>query len=94
MGDWPFEDSENVATLTSRQVMVGLEPIVLVDHHAEDGMWEFGTGAAFSDADAMVVSLREVFDVDRSIGDVADLPPGWQASRTAAGVPWLRRIPG
>jgi hypothetical protein len=88
MAEWPFEDAENVAAFTTRQVVRGREPILAVFHEAEDGAWQFISAAGASMADLMIVSLREVFDIDPSIGELADLPPGWQASRRAASEPW------
>ena len=92
MDDWPFDDPENVATMTVRQITHGGQPILLVSHDADDGMWQFLTGGPVEMADAMVVSLREVYRIDPSIAGVADLPPGWQAWRSAAGQPWQRRM--
>jgi hypothetical protein len=40
MDEWPFDDPENVATLTVRQVTHGGQPILLVAHDADDGMWQ------------------------------------------------------
>ncbi|HEX8905857.1 MAG TPA: hypothetical protein VF771_13485 [Longimicrobiaceae bacterium] len=91
MKEWPFADPETVATFTTRQVTRGGEPILAVFHDAEDGSWQFTTGAALKMDDMMIVSLREVFDLDPSIAEVADLPLGWEASRTAPGEPWQRR---
>jgi hypothetical protein len=91
MGEWPFEDPENVATLTVRQVVRGGQPILLVTHDSDDGMWQFLTGGPVEEADAMIVSLREVYRLDPSVGELADLPLGWQAERLAVGRPWRRR---
>lgn len=92
MREWPFEEPENVATLTTRQVLEGGEPILHVFHYGDDGMWQFSSAEAFDDADARIVSLRQVFDLDPSIGDLAGLPPGWEASRRAPGEPWRPRV--
>lgn len=93
MGDWPFDDPENVATMTVRQVTHGGQPILLVVHDAEDGMWQFLTGGPVEMADAMIVSLREVFRIDPSIGELAELPLGWTDERSAVGQPWQRNPP-
>lgn len=90
MDDWPFDDPENVATMTVRQVTYGGQPILLVARDADDGMWQFLTGGPVEMADAMIVSLREVYRIDPSIGDLADLPLGWTAERSALGQPWRR----
>jgi hypothetical protein len=76
MSRWPFADSERVAALTTRDVVERRAPILVAFHYADDGMWQFSSAAAFDDADARVVSLRELFDLDPTIAEVADLPPG------------------
>jgi hypothetical protein len=91
VGDWPFDEPENVATMTVRQVTDGEEPILLVAHDADDGMWQFLTGGPIEMADAMLVSLREVYRIDSTIGELADLPLGWTAERSAVGRPWRCR---
>jgi hypothetical protein len=90
VGDWPFKDPENVAAMTERQVTHGGQPILLVAHDADDGMWQFLAGGPVEMADAMIVSLGEVFTIDPSVGELADLPLGWTAERSASGQPWRR----
>lgn len=90
MDGWPFDDPENVATMTVRQITHGGQPILLVSRDADDGMWQFLTGDPVEMADAMIVSLREVYRIDSSIGELADLPLGWTAERSAPGQSWQR----
>jgi hypothetical protein len=90
MGEWPFDEAENVTTMTVRQVTHGGQPILYVSHDADDGMWQFLTGGPVEMADAMIVSLREVYRIDSTIGELADLPLGWTAERSALGQPWRR----
>jgi hypothetical protein len=90
MGEWPFDDPENVATMTVRQITHGGQPILLVSHDADDGMWQFLTGGPVEMTDAMIVGLGEVYRIDQSIGELADLPLGWTAERSAPGQPWRR----
>ena len=91
MGKWPFDEPENVVTLTVRQVMDGRLPILLVVHDADDGTWQFLTGGPFEIVDGMLVSLRRVYHLDPSIGELADLPLGWSAERKAREQPWKRQ---
>ena len=86
--DWPFADPPNVAVITTRQIVPGGGPILYVYHNAEDGAWQFHGAAAPSEADATVVGLDEVMALDASVGELAHLPLGWQAERTAVGEPW------
>ena len=91
MSHWPFSDPENVAVMTVRQVTHGGRPILLVSHDADDGMWQFLTGGPIAMADAMIVSLGEVYAIDPTIGKLADMPPGGSATRSAPEHPWQRQ---
>ncbi len=90
MGMWPFDDAENVATMTVRQIMDGRQPILVVTHDADDGMWQFLPGDPVEMSDAILVSLREVYDIDPSVAELADLPLGWTAQRSTPKQPWRR----
>jgi hypothetical protein len=87
---WLFDDPPNVATITVRQIVEAGEPILLVARDTEDGGWQFLIGGAFDVADAMVVSLRSMFERDPTIAELADLEPGWQATRQRVGAAWHR----
>jgi hypothetical protein len=74
-----------------RQVLEGSEPILLVGHDADDHGWQFiGTSDA-SIEDGRVVCLEHIVNLDPSVLEVADLPPGWQAVRKRVGGRWKRR---
>ena len=78
---WPFDDSPNVAVITTRQVTEDNAPILLVSHDEEDGGWQFLPGGPVREENARVVALRRIWLLDPSVGQLADLPMGWQASR-------------
>jgi len=88
--DWPFLDAPNVVTLTLRQIIAGEQPILLVCHDAEDGMWQFLDGGQVHMADALLVCLKNVVKIDPSVVELADLPLGWQATREFPGRVWHR----
>jgi hypothetical protein len=88
---WPFADPPNQATFSVRQVFREGRPILHVVHD-EDGTWQFLTGDAVEMADALLVSLAEPLRIDPTVGELADLPRGWEASRGAVGEPWQRRL--
>jgi hypothetical protein len=90
MTNWPFADPQNLAVFSVRQVFDGSRPIRLVCHDGDDGSWQFLTGEAVTMSDALIVSLASVFQFDPTIGELADLPEGWQAWREAIGQPWQR----
>lgn len=90
MSVWPFPDPPNVASITVRDIVNGTKPILLVCHDSEDGSWQFLTGGQVETADAMVVALKEIVDLDPTLLDLADLPLGWQASRESQQSAWTR----
>lgn len=89
MSDWLFDDPPNVAVLTTHHVLEG-ETILYVSHDEKDGAWQFHTGETISKSNAKVVALKRIVELDRSVMQLADLPLGWVATRSEAGVVWQR----
>lgn len=85
---WPFDQAENVATLTTKQVVEGGLPILSVVHYSDDHSWGFLCGTTAESEDLMMVSMKYAVDLDPTLKDIADLPPGWCADRTAVGEAW------
>ena len=89
--DWPFvDDPPNVAVITTRGVIDGTDWIALASLDQDDGDWQFIGSEGPREDEAMVVSLRSVFERDSSIGELADLPLGWRAWRMGPDQPWQR----
>jgi hypothetical protein len=63
-----------------------------VCHDGDDGGWQFLTGQDVRMEDALLVALEEVVKLDPSVGQLADLPVGWKASRERVGAPWKRYV--
>ena len=89
MERWPFADTPNTASITTRQVLEGA-PILLVTHDADDGGWQFLCGTTDDPADARIVGLGQMFKRDATLGELADLPEGGRASRASTGQAWHR----
>ena len=90
MENWQFEEPENVAVITLRQIVDDGEPILHVTHDVDDGGWQFlGWGDA-REEDIKLVALRSIVRLDSSVQELADLPLGWHAWRRAADQPWQR----
>jgi len=88
---WPFADPPNVAVITDQRILDGSSWISRVYHDAEDGGWQFHGPDAFADeANAMIVGLKTIFELDASIGELADLPLGWRAWRVLRAAAWER----
>jgi len=88
--DWPFDDPPNLAVIATRPVMSGESWIASVYHDDDDGGWQFHGVETVGVDEAKVVGLKRVFELDPSIGELADLPLGWQAWRVSRDAPWQR----
>lgn len=84
---FPFDENENLAVFTCVHIMQQGHPILRVVHD-EDGDWQFLCGGAHSESDAMLVSLKRVYEKDPSIGELASLPQGKVAVRNNPGCAW------
>jgi hypothetical protein len=89
---WPFDNPRNAAVVTLKSIVFGDKPILYVAHDADDGGWQFLDGSPVSKENALVVSLEEITRIDQSVLGLADLPPGWYATRSAANAQWQRGI--
>ncbi len=56
--EWPFADSTNTATITTRQVLHEGDTVLFVSHDS-DGTWQILCGTTTDEADALVISLGE-----------------------------------
>jgi len=87
---WPFDQPPNCAVLTVREIVFDGAPILCVAHDADDQGWQF-LGATDPDPSrAVVVGLSEIVELDPSVLEVADLPPGWSAKRVSITAAWQR----
>jgi hypothetical protein len=87
---WPFDQGKNVAAITTRQVLREGHPILRVVHYSDDHSWAFTCGTTSDPKDALVVSMKSMVELDPTLFSIADLLPGWGASRKATGLPWER----
>ncbi|MDX1930525.1 MAG: hypothetical protein SFV81_28635 [Pirellulaceae bacterium] len=87
---WPFDQPPNCATFTTRHVMTHHRPITRVVHDAADHGWQFLSDEGASMEDALLVCLNDIVAYDHTVLEIADLPPGWIATRDRVGSPWTR----
>lgn len=90
MDNWPFDQPRNCATITMQQVLNGSEPILLVSHDKDDHGWQFIGTSDTNLNDGRIVCLEHIIELDPSVLEVADMPPGWRATREYVGGPWVR----
>ncbi len=86
---WPFNLPVETGVFTTRQVLEGVEPIREV-YHDPDGDWQFLCGTTLDAADLKLVCLGCMVERDLTIGELADMPPSWCASRRSEGAEWIQ----
>jgi len=84
-----FKEDPRLGIITTRAVIEGA-PILMVSHDADDGGWQFLCGTTDDPADGRIVHLEEIVAMDPTVTELADLPLGWVAVRSAAGANWTR----
>lgn len=89
---WPFDQPPDCAVLTTAHVIRSGAVITHVSHDADDHGWQFHYAGDKAESDAMIVALREICRLDPTVLEIADLPPGWVATRSGLGEPWLRAV--
>lgn len=88
---WPFDQPRNCAVITLHSIITDGRPILHVSHDADDHGWQFLDGSDQVDmANAAVVSFESIVRRDRSVLELADIPPGWIATRESVDLPWQR----
>jgi hypothetical protein len=87
---WRFDQPPNCTVLTLRSIVKGGAPVLRVTHDAGDHGWQFLGAESPDEADAMIVGLSEMLDIDPSLEALADLAVGWHAWRGHAGDNWTR----
>lgn len=88
---WPFDQPENCAVITTTHVLEDGEDITFVFHDLDDEGWQFHYAGDKTPSDIMIVSLKNIVDHDPSVLELADMLPGWVASRTHRGATWMRK---
>ncbi len=83
-----FKDAPETACIVCQHVLDGKNPITFISHDKEDRMWQFLCSEDHILEDVRLISQAEAFQIDESIGQVADLPRGFVIERTEAKGRW------
>lgn len=92
MTNWVFDQAQNVAAITTRGVLEDGLPVLTVVHYLDDHAWAFLCGTTDCEADGRVVAMREALMRDPTLVTIADLEPGWIATRSQVGAEWQRSM--
>ena len=66
--------------------------VLIVTHYLDDHSWAFLDGQIWEPNEALVVSMKSVIDAHPYLEELADLPPGWSATRLDTASPWVRSV--
>ena len=89
--EWPFDQARDVAAISDTAVVHDGAPVLVVVHYSEDHSWAFLSGHAFQAEDGKVIGMGTALRLDPTLRSVADLQPGWVATRDHIGGPWVYR---
>ena len=84
---FPFKMPKNTAVFSYTHIINDGKPILYVTHDDEND-WQFLCGDNHTIKDAMVIGIKEVFEMDKSIGILAKLPMRMTAERENINVEW------
>lgn len=85
---FPFCEDPNTATILCKHIARGEQPILYVSHDEDDGMWQFLCNEEHTIEELMLVTLKQAYELDPSIGELKDLPLGNEACREHPQMPW------
>lgn len=85
-----IEESKNKSAITTKYV-VNNNSIIVSVFYDEDGDWQFFGEEEVSEEDAIVVSIQEMIDIDKSLVNLPDLKEGESAYRKNKESIWLIR---
>lgn len=86
---WPFDQPKNCATIVSRSIIDGSKPILHVSHDQDDHGWQFLDGVSEEIDDLVIIGLAHILEIDPSMAKLANLQPGYQASRATSDSEWI-----
>ena len=86
--EWPFEDSPQTAVFTTKSITNREKDVMIVFHDEEDGAWQFFDGEKVCKDNVMIISLKEMVDLDFSINYLAKMKTGYFAVRESIDSDW------
>ena len=85
-----IEENKNKSAITTKYV-VNNNSIIVSVFYDEDGDWQFLGEEEVSEEDAIVVSIQEMIDIDKSLVNLPDLKEDESAYRKNKESIWLIR---
>ena len=83
-----FKDKPNTVCITCVHILDENKPILYASHDSDDGCQQFFCGKNHDIEDSRLVSLEEIYDLDKSINKIANLEYGKKAYRKNKNSKW------
>lgn len=88
--NWRFPEKPHAKVFISKAVQDGKEWITFVTHDLSDGAWQILGETGIETGGPELVCFHHMVEKDPTLEELADLPKGWCAERSAPGSPWER----
>jgi hypothetical protein len=88
--DWSLEETRRTVAVTQRSVVNERRPILYVLRDSVAGQWMFLPDENPHIDIQIMVTIEDILKIDETIRELADLRPGWMATRVQKGQPWIR----
>jgi hypothetical protein len=82
-----IKESENKAVITTRFVVENNSTITYVSYD-DDGDWQFFGNEDITENDALVISIKQILDIDQSLKDIPEIQEGQNVTRNDINSPW------
>jgi len=86
-----WSSSLDPVVVTTELVASGRAPVLLVVHEEGHGGWQLHDGSDVSGQPPFVLPKVQALQLDPTLQEVTDLPPGWRAERSHKGAKWVRK---
>jgi len=86
-----WSDPLDPVAITSASVASKAKPVLLVIHEEGHGGWQFMDGGDVTGTKPYVIPKDELLKLDPALQEVTDLQVDWEAHRSSASSPWMRR---
>ena len=83
-----IREPENKAVITTKYVVENNSTITSV-HYDEDGDWQFFGNEYITEDDAVVVSVKQILNIDATLNDIPEIHRGQIAIRTNKNSLWV-----
>lgn len=88
--NWKFSDKPHTKVFISKAILENKEWITYVTHDLSDGAWQILGETGIETGGPELACLHAMVEKDPTLVDLADLPLGWYAERSAPAEPWER----